>query len=112
MRPELDLDEVQEGDDVARAQLRAWGFTEEEKVEELEADGVALEIEAVARRGSAHDCVTVNPGMATERTQERKRWKEKTACLPLLKILNVLNPPLRIVDHLREQVCKARLAQL
>jgi hypothetical protein len=44
--PHLLLDEVQERDDVERPQLRAQRLAVEEEVEELEADGVALGVEA------------------------------------------------------------------
>lgn len=49
VRPELDLDEVKEGDDVAWAELGARGFAEEEEVEEFDADGMTLEIEAARK---------------------------------------------------------------
>lgn len=51
MRPDVNLDEVQEGDDVQWTQLRARGFAEEEEVEEFEAYGMALEVESEARFG-------------------------------------------------------------
>lgn len=35
---------MQQGDDVAGAELRPGGFAVEEEVEEFEADGVALEV--------------------------------------------------------------------
>lgn len=44
--PEVDLDEVQEGNDGEGASLGAGWFSREEEVEEFEADGVALEVEA------------------------------------------------------------------
>lgn len=50
MCPELDLDEVEEGDDVAGAELGARGFAEEEEVEEFNADGMTLEIEAASKQ--------------------------------------------------------------
>jgi hypothetical protein len=42
--PEVDFDEVQEGDDRQRSGLGACGFAVEEEVEEFEADGVALRV--------------------------------------------------------------------
>lgn len=50
MCPELDFDEVEEGDDVAWTELGARGFAEEEEVEEFDADGMTLEIEAAENR--------------------------------------------------------------
>jgi len=44
MLPDVDLDEVEEGDDVQGAGLGSRGFADEEEVEELEAYGVALEV--------------------------------------------------------------------
>lgn len=46
VQPDVLLDEVQQGDDVERAQLVARDFAVEEEVEELDADGVALEVES------------------------------------------------------------------
>lgn len=51
--PHLDLDEVQQGDDVAGAELRAGGFAVEEEVEEFEAYGVALEVEPLVWEGGS-----------------------------------------------------------
>jgi hypothetical protein len=42
--PEVDLDEVEEGDDVQRAGLGAWWFADEEEVEEFQAYGVTLNV--------------------------------------------------------------------
>jgi hypothetical protein len=44
--PEDCGDELKEGDDVEGADLRARGLTVEKEVEELEADGVALDVES------------------------------------------------------------------
>lgn len=74
MCPELDLDEVEEGDDVAWAELRAWGFAEEEEVEEFDADGVTLEIEA-AGKWLVAVCLYHNP--SRERERERALWRKK-----------------------------------
>jgi hypothetical protein len=43
--PEDGGDELQEGDDVEGADLGACGLAVEEEVEELQADGVALDVE-------------------------------------------------------------------
>lgn len=48
--PQLDLDEMQERNDVAGAELAAGGFAVEEEVEELETYGVALKVESRKRR--------------------------------------------------------------
>ena len=44
--PDIDLDEMEEVDDVKWADLGARGFAVEEEVDELHADGVALDVEA------------------------------------------------------------------
>lgn len=46
MAPKDSGDELQEGDDVERADLGARGFAVEEEVEELEADRVALDVQS------------------------------------------------------------------
>lgn len=50
VRPQLDLDEVQQGDDVARAGLLPRRLAVEEEVEELQAYRVALDVEPVGAR--------------------------------------------------------------
>lgn len=42
------LDEVQEGDDGEGARLRPRRLADQEEVEQLDADGVALDVESVA----------------------------------------------------------------
>lgn len=55
VQPDVLLDEVQQGDDVERAQLVAGDFAVEEEVEELDADGVALEVKSRGvEEASAH----------------------------------------------------------
>lgn len=104
VRPQLDLDEVQQRDDVARAELRAGRLAVEEEVEELEADGVALEVESVVilllLLLLLSVCVMF---MCAGRSGQNE---------PLFQILDPRHPLLRIADHLGEQVGKARLAQL
>lgn len=46
VRPQVDLDEVQQRNDGERAGLGARRLAREEEVEQLEADGVALKVEA------------------------------------------------------------------
>ena len=54
VQPYVLLDEVEEGDDVERAELVAGDFAVEEEVEELETDGVALDVES--RDSSVSTC--------------------------------------------------------
>lgn len=63
VRPQVDLDEVQQRDDGERAGLGARRFAGQEEVEELEADGVALEVEA---GGEGRDWLVENWWMGTE----------------------------------------------
>lgn len=55
MFPQYRGDELEEGDDVERAGLRAGWFAVEEEVEKFEADGVALYIESVWKIPSVVD---------------------------------------------------------
>jgi len=48
VRPGVDLDEVQQRDDVERPRLAPRRLAEQEEVEELEPDRVALDVESVA----------------------------------------------------------------
>lgn len=49
--PDVDLDEMQQGDDGERPGLGARGLAEQEEVEQLEADGVALDVESMGSGG-------------------------------------------------------------
>lgn len=68
--PKLDLDEVEEGDDVAWAELGARGFAEEEEVEEFDADGMTLEIEARENKDIGQlQCVFISSRERTQRSE-------------------------------------------
>ena len=104
VRPHVDLDEVQQGDDVEGPGLRARRLAEEKQVEQLEAYRVALEVESATG---------TKQGML-ERVDYAKRGVEcrERENIPLLKILNPRHPSLRIADHLRKQIRKAGLTEL
>jgi hypothetical protein len=57
VRPQVDLDEVQQRDDRQRARLRPRRLADEQQVEQLEANRVALEVEAgKAENGKVSPC--------------------------------------------------------
>lgn len=101
--PDVLLDEVQQSDDGEGPQLRPRGFAVDKEVEQLQPDGVALDIQSVEKHRTHRQLVSSRP-VSSHRFRE--------GCLPLLQLLDALDAPLRIRHHLAEQVGEAGLAQL
>lgn len=77
--------------------MRARRFAVDEQVEELEADGVALEVE---------------PGRSSVTIPRTAVGMEVRGFIPLLELLDALDATLGVGDHLAEEVGEAGLADL